>query len=61
MNFSISKRLATSQSVWMITPQFEQNSLTRVRSDISPSLDKDLVKAPIEYLLHFLLIKGDFL
>lgn len=30
-------------------------------SHISPSLDKDLMKAPIEYLLHFLLVKGDFL
>lgn len=28
---------------------------------IFPSLDKDLVKAPIENLLHFLLVKGDFL
>lgn len=30
-------------------------------SYISPFFDKDLMKAPIEYLLHFLLVKGDFL
>lgn len=30
-------------------------------SYISPFIDKDLMKTPIEYLLHFLLVKGDFL
>lgn len=43
-------------SVWMILPDQSE-----IMSHISPSFDKDLMKAPIEYLLHFLLIKGDFL
>lgn len=30
-------------------------------SYVSPFIDKDLMKTPIEYLLHFLLVKGDFL